>query len=70
MERLGLYEQKQRQRWSDEDGTQFLDERKQAKLQLVQDPSQSNVDNPNNVRRKDSRHFSNKRMEYFEGKIN
>jgi hypothetical protein len=29
----------------------ILDQRKQAKKQWVQDPSQSNVDNLNNVRR-------------------
>ena len=34
-----------------------LDERKQAKLQWVQDPSQSNVDNLNTVRLNDSRQF-------------
>jgi len=35
----------------------ILDERKQDKLQWVQDPSQSNVDNLNTVRRDDRRHF-------------
>jgi len=35
-----------------------LDERKQAKLQWVQDPSQSNVDNLNTVRLDDSRQFN------------
>jgi len=29
----------------------FLDQSKQAKLQWVQDPSQSNIDNLNNVTR-------------------
>jgi hypothetical protein len=38
-----------------------LDERKQAKMQWVQDPRQSNVDNLNNVRRDTSRHFRNKK---------
>jgi hypothetical protein len=33
----------------------------QAKMQWMQDPSQSNVDNLNNVRRDASRHFRNKR---------
>jgi len=35
-----------------------LNERKQAKLQWVQDPSQSNVDNLNTVRLDDSRQFN------------
>ena len=29
----------------------FLDQRKQAKMQWIQNPSRSNVDNLNNVRR-------------------
>jgi len=28
----------------------FLDKRKQAKMQWLQDPKQSNADNPNNVK--------------------
>jgi len=36
----------------------FLDQRNQAKMQLMQDPSQSNVDNLNNVRRETSIHFA------------
>ena len=39
----------------------FLDQRKQAKMQWLQDPNQSNVNNLNNVRREDSRHFRNKK---------
>ena len=47
----------------------FLDQRKQAKIQWSQDPSQSNVDNINNIRRKASRHFRNKKKEYLKAKI-
>jgi len=39
----------------------FLYKRKQAKMQWLQDPNQSNVDNLNNVRRKASRYFRKKR---------
>ena len=46
-----------------------MDERKQAKLQWVQDPSQRNVDNPNNVRREASRYFRNKKKAYLKAKI-
>jgi hypothetical protein len=47
----------------------FLDQRKQAKMQCLQDPSLSNVGNLNYVRRKASRHFRNKEKEYLKPKI-
>jgi len=47
---LGLHEFKQHKLWFDEECLGFLDQRKQAILQWGQDPSQSNVDNLNNVR--------------------
>ena len=56
-----MHELKQHKPWFDEECLHFLDERKQAKLQWVQDPSQRNVDNLNNVRREASRHFRKKR---------
>ena len=40
---------KQYKPWFDEECLGFLDQRKQAKMQCVQDPSQRNVDNLNNV---------------------
>ena len=43
-ESLGLHELKQHKPWFDE-CLAFLDQRKQAKMQWVQDPGQSNVDN-------------------------
>jgi hypothetical protein len=39
----------------------LLDQRKQAKMQWMQDPSQSNVENLNKARQDASRHLSNKR---------
>jgi len=48
---LGLHELKQHKPWFNEECLGFLDQRKRAKMQWVQDPSQSNVDNLNNVRR-------------------
>jgi hypothetical protein len=39
-------------------------------LQWLQDPSEINGDNLNNVRREASRHFSNKEREYLKDKIN
>ena len=38
-------------------------------MQWTQDPSQSNVDNLNNVRREVSRHFRNKKKAYLRAKI-
>ena len=38
-------------------------------MQWIQDPSQSNVDNLNNVRRDASRHFRNKKKAYLRAKI-
>jgi predicted aldo/keto reductase-like oxidoreductase len=49
---LGLHKLKHHKQWFDEEFLGFLDQRKQAKNNaMVQDPSQSNVDNPNSVRR-------------------
>ena len=59
-ESLGLHDLKQHKPWFDEECLGFLDQRKLAKMQWVQDPSQSNVDNLNQVRRDVSRHFRNK----------
>jgi hypothetical protein len=47
-----------------------MEERPKAKLQWLQDPSEINVDNLNNVRREASRHFRNKKREYLKVKIN
>ena len=48
---------------------EFLDQRKQAKMQWIHDPNQNNVDNLNNVRRYASRHFRNKKKAYLKAKI-
>ena len=47
----------------------FLDQRKCAKMQWAQDPSQSNVDNLNNVRCDVSRHFRNKKKAFLRAKL-
>jgi hypothetical protein len=47
----------------------FLDQRKQAKMQCMQDQSRSNVDNLNNIRCAASRHFRNKEKAYLKVKI-
>ena len=60
-ERLCLQEWKQHKPWVDKECVDILDQRKQAKMQWIQNPSGSNVDNLNNIRRDVSRHFRNKR---------
>ena len=55
--------------WFDEECLQFIDERKQAKLQLVQNPSQRNVDVLNNIRREASRHFRSKKIAFLKAII-
>jgi len=39
-------------------------------MQWVQDPSQSNIDNLNNVKREASRHFRNTKKDYLKVEIN
>jgi hypothetical protein len=41
-----------------------------AKLQWLQDPSEINGDNPNNIRREASRYVGNKKREYLTDIIN
>jgi len=60
---------KQNKPWFDEKWLDSLDPRKRAKMQWIQDPSQSNVDIMNIVRREVSRHFKNKKKAYLRAKI-
>jgi hypothetical protein len=69
-ESLGLYERKQHKPWFDEECSKFLDQRKEAKIQWLQNPNQSSVENLNYVRREASRHFRNKEKEYLKTEIN
>jgi hypothetical protein len=58
---LGYYELKKHKPRFEEECSKLLDHRKRAKLQWLQDPSEINGDNLNNVTREASRHFRNKR---------
>jgi hypothetical protein len=69
-ETIGLHRQKQHKPWFDEECSQVLDQRKQAKMQWLQNPNQNNLDNLNNARQEASRHFRNKKREYLKAKIN
>jgi len=66
---LGGYELKQHKPWFDEEYLQFSDERKQAKMQWLQDSNQRNIDYLTNVRCVANRHFRNKKKEYLKAKI-
>ena len=66
---LCLHESKQHKPWFDEECLSFFDQRKRAKMQWLQDSSQNNVFNLNNVRREVSRHFRNKKKAYLRAKI-
>jgi len=68
-ESLGLHELNRHKPWFDKECIGFLDRRKQAKMQWIQDPSRSNVDNLNNVRHDATRHFRNKKKAYMKAKI-
>jgi hypothetical protein len=72
-ESLGYCEPKHRKPWFDEGCSELIDQRKQAKLQWLQDPSEANEGNLSDIRReasKASRHFWNKKREYLKDKIN
>ncbi|PNF27158.1 hypothetical protein B7P43_G08536, partial [Cryptotermes secundus] len=68
-ESLGYYESKKHKPWFDEGCSKLLDQRKQSKLQCLQDQSKLNGDNLNSIRRETSRHFRNKKREYLKDKI-
>jgi wobble nucleotide-excising tRNase len=68
-ESLDYYEMKKYKPWFDEGCSKLLDQRKQAKLQWLQDHSDINGDNLNNVRHEASRLFRNKKREYLKDKI-
>jgi hypothetical protein len=54
-----------RKPWFDKGCSELLDERKQAKLQWLQDPNEIHGDNLNSIRCEASRHFRNKKGDYL-----
>jgi hypothetical protein len=60
-ESLGYCELKKHKPWFEEAGSKLVDQRKQAKLQWLQDSSEINGDNLRIVRREGSRYFRNKK---------
>jgi hypothetical protein len=69
IESLGYYELKKHKPWFDQVCPELVDQKKKAKLQWLQDPSEINGDNLNNIRRETSRHFRNKNREYLKKKL-
>jgi hypothetical protein len=67
---LGYHRLKQNKPWFDDDCLKLIYERKQAKLQWLQNPSQINRDNMKILRHETSRIFRNKKREYLKGKTN
>jgi hypothetical protein len=65
----GYCELKKHKPWFDEGCSKLVDQRKETKLQWMQDPSEINGDNLNNVRREASRYFRNEKREYLKDKI-
>jgi hypothetical protein len=63
-ESLGYYELKKHMPWFNKGYSELIAQKKQAKSQWLQDPSEINGDNLNNVRCEASRHFRNKKWEY------
>jgi alpha/beta superfamily hydrolase len=64
------YKLKKHKPWINKGCSKLLAQRKQEKLQWLQDLSQINGDKPNNVRHEASRHFRNKKREHLREKIN
>jgi hypothetical protein len=67
---LGYQELKRNKPWFDDECSKSIDQRKQAKLQWLQNPNQINRYNLQNVRHETSRIFRNKKREYLKDKIN
>jgi hypothetical protein len=67
---LEYHRLKHKEPWFDDNCSKLVDERKQAKLKWLQNPSQLNVDNLQSLRRETSRKFRKKKREYVKDKIN
>jgi len=68
-ESLCLHELKQNKPWFYEECLGFLDQKKRAKMQWMQNPSQRNLYILKNIRREVSRHFREKQKAYLRAKI-
>jgi hypothetical protein len=62
-ESVSYYELKKYKPWFDEGCPELLDQRKQAKLQWLHDPSEINGENLNNIRHESTTYFRDKKRE-------
>jgi hypothetical protein len=69
-ESLGYHWLKQNKPWFDDECSKLIDQRKQAKLQWLQNQSQIIGDNLQNLRLETSRTFRKKKREHLKDKIN
>jgi hypothetical protein len=67
-ENVHYCESKHHKTWFHEECLKLVDQRKQAKLQWLQDPSEENEDNLSDVWQQASRHFGNNKREYLKEK--
>jgi hypothetical protein len=69
-ESLGYCDSKHHKLWFDVECSKLVDQRKQAKLQWLQDPTEVNEDNLRSVQQEAGRHFGIKKRECLKDKIN
>jgi hypothetical protein len=69
-EGLGHYELRKYNPWLEKGCSELLHQKKPTKFQWLQEPSEINGENLNNVRCEFSRHFRNKKKEYLKERIN
>jgi hypothetical protein len=62
-ENLGYQKLKHNKPWFDDECSKLIHQRKQAKLQWLQNPNQTNRDNLQNIRHETSRIFRNKKRD-------
>jgi hypothetical protein len=69
-ENLGHHRLQNNKPWFDDESSELTAQRRQTKLKSLQNPSQINGDNLQNLRRETSTTFRNKKREYAKNKIN
>jgi hypothetical protein len=69
-ENLGYQKLKHIKPWFDDEFSKLTDQRKQSKLQWLQNPNQTNRDNLQNLSHETNRIFRKKKREHLKGRIN
>ena len=68
-ESIGYYEVKKKKPWFDDDCSNVVERRKQAKLKFLQDPTHLNRDKYHTGKRESSRALRNKKRDYLKEKL-